>query len=433
MGVGWRISERMHYLNESHILLFLIQLLVLLGMARTLGALCEEVGVPAIAGEILAGVILGPTLLGRVAPEFQGWLFPHETIQVTMLETVSWLGVFFLLLSSGFHVDVKDALRQGRAAMFVGIIGVLVPIGLGFPIFAALDAGYWGAETNRLSFSLFMAVAGSITAISVVARSIGDMGLAPTSEGALALSACAINDVFGWLLFTVVLSIATAAVFEPLEVALTFGSVLAFVSVCIAIGSRVVGTAARWVLATSLPQPAAMMTLVASVGLLCGAVTQWLGIHAILGFFLAGTMVGSAEGISESLRSSLSETLHAIFVPIFFATLGIKIDFLTGLEFQITAVFTAVAMGGKFIGAWLGARLAGVTSAGSSLMGVIFVPGGAMVIVVGTLALELALISETVFVAILFAALISSVAVGPLIAWRVNASPLTEIGAGEEE
>ena len=100
----------MHYLDESHILLFLLQLLLLIGAARTLGALCTAIRVPAIAGEILAGVILGPTLFGRIDPELQRWLFPHEAVQSTMLDTVSWLGVFFLLLSSGFHVTAAEVM-----------------------------------------------------------------------------------------------------------------------------------------------------------------------------------------------------------------------------------------------------------------------------------------------------------------------------------
>ncbi len=409
----------MHILDESHIFIFLLQLLVLLGAARTLGALCEEVKIPAIAGEILAGVLLGPTLLGRLSPGLQEWLFPTDPIQSTMLETVSWLGVFFLLLSSGFHVDVRQALKKGRAAIFVGIIGVVFPMAVGYPIFAAFDAGLWGADASRLSFALFLSVAASITAISVVARTIADLGLAGSEEGTLALSACAVNDVFGWFLFTVVISIATTTEFNGSEVILTSVGIIAFVTACIVIGSRVVGIAARWVSATSLSQPAAMMTLVVTAGLLCGAITQWLGIHAILGFFLAGTMAGSAKGISDELRASLSQTLHAVFVPVFFATLGLRIDFLTGMEVMITAIFTVVAMGGKFGGAWLGAKLAGVSAKRSVLLGIIFVPGGAMEIVVGALALELRLISETVFVAIVFAALLSSIVVGPLIARRI--------------
>jgi Kef-type K+ transport system membrane component KefB len=121
----------MHVLDESHILIFLLQVSILLALARTLGVICEEFKVPALAGEIIAGVLLGPTVFGRFAPDIQKMLFPHESIQNTMLETVSWLGVFFLLLASGFHVNIREAFRGGYAAISVGIIGVIIPILIG--------------------------------------------------------------------------------------------------------------------------------------------------------------------------------------------------------------------------------------------------------------------------------------------------------------
>jgi len=414
------VGSPMHVLDESHILLFLVQVSVLLALARTLGVLCEEVKIPSLAGEIVAGVLLGPTVLGRVAPALQAALFPHEAAQVTMLETVSWLGVFFLLLASGFHVDVGHALRSGRAALLVGIVGVLVPIAVGAVAFLGIDAGYRGPNADHLAFVLFLAVAGSITAISVVARALGDLGLQKSPIGSLALSACAVNDLFGWLLFTVVMAIATGDQVAPSELVTTFLATLGFVALCIGLGSRVIAGAASLVKRTSLSQPAALQTLIVSAGLLCGAVTQWLGIHAILGFFLAGTMVGSAEGVSEELEASFSDTVHSLFVPLFFATLGLHIDFLTGLELGITALFTAVAVGGKFVGAWVGARLGGIDRGQAVLMGLIFVPGGAMEIVVAALALELGLIADRVFVAVVFAALVSSIVAGPLVGWQAK-------------
>jgi len=405
----------MHYLNESHILLFLVQILVLLGCARTLSVVCESIKIPAIAGEMLAGILLGPTLLGRIAPSLQMWLFPIDEAQSIMLETVSWLGVFFLLLSSGFHVDIKQAFRSGRAAMLIGIVGVLFPIAIGYPVFRTFDSIYWGAAATELSFALFLSIAGSITAISVVARVLGDLKINKTSEGSLALSACAINDVFGWFLFIVIISLVTPDSVSAVEIVSTAFGIVGFVVISSVFGSKMLSLAQRCVESTSLTQPAASQTLIVSLGLLCGAITQWLGIHAILGFFLAGTIAGSAKNVSEKLLNNLSDTLHAIFVPLFFATLGLKIDFLLGMSLWPTFVFCTVAILGKFIGAWLGARLGKQSPQASVLIGFTFIPGGAMEIVVATLALELQLIGQTIFVAIVFAALASSILAGPLI------------------
>ena len=408
----------MHYLDESHLQLFLVQLSLLLAVARTLGVACQRIKIPALAGEILTGVILGPTLLGRIDPAVQQALFPQEVIQAAMLDTVSWLGVFFLLLSVGFEVDVSRAVfRQGKAALSVGIVGVLVPLAVGVAAFWFLDASYHGPQATRVGFTLFLAVAASITAISVIARVLRDLEIVKTDLGTLILSACAVNDVFGWILFTFVIALATGGSMDPLRALLALGGVIAFVAVCLSIGGYVLREAARRVKQTELPDTPALLTLITSVGLLCGLVTHSLGIHAILGFFLAGVMVGSIEEeISFEQRESLSDTVHAVFVPIFFATIGIKIDFLAHLELTITVVFTAVAVGGKLFGAWLGARLARVPPISSRVVGLAFTPGGAMEIVVGMLALELELVSQSAFVGIVFAALFSSVLVGPLLA-----------------
>ncbi len=405
----------MHYINETHILLFLLQVLVLLGLARTLSVVFESIKVPAIVGEILAGILLGPTLFGRLSPTFQDWLFPQDGIQWTMLETVSWLGVFFLLLSSGFHVDIGKAVRSGRAALLIGIVGVLVPILIGFPVFSIFDPSYWGDKANGFSFALFLSVAGSITAISVVARTLNDLEISKTPKGSLALSSCAINDIFGWFLFTIVISLVPPHSTDILVLVASVLGIIGFVILSLTLGSRMLGKALRFVKTTPLPQPVAAQTLIASLGLLCGAITQWMGIHAILGFFLAGIIARSAKEVSDDLRKSVSDTLQAIFVPLFFATLGLKIDFLTGMALWPTVIFCTVAIAGKFVGAWLGAKLGKQSQQTSILMGITFIPGGAMEIVVASLALELQLIGHTIFVAIVFAALLSSILAGPLI------------------
>jgi Kef-type K+ transport system membrane component KefB len=300
---------------------------------------------------------------------------------------------------------------------------VLVPIFIGIAAFNLVDISYMGTNANKLSFILFLSVAASITAISVVARALEDLGIARTKEGSLALSACAVNDLFGWLLFTVVISLATGSKVTTTEVATNFLATLGFVAICITIGAPIVDKAARIVKKASIKNEMGLQTLIVSVGLVCGVITQWLGIHAILGFFLAGTMVGSAPSIDERMQTSFSNTAHAIFVPLFFASIGLNIDFLTGLELWITLLFTIVAVGGKFIGAWIGAHLGKMKNPRSILMGLVFIPGGAMEIVVGALALELKIIDQRVFVAIVFAALASSIVTGPAVgSWarRIN-------------
>lgn len=418
----------MHYLDESHILLFLVQILTLLVSAKVLGALCQQRGVPPLAGEILAGVLLGPTILGRLAPAFQERLFPNEVVQVTMLDTVSWFGVLFLLLATGFEVSISTVWKQGKASAIIGTVGVLIPFLMGCAVFWWLPGEYWGTNATHVTFTLFLATAAAISAIPVIAKILHDLEILKSDFGLTTLAAFVVNDVLGWLAFTFVLGWSMPSAGHQ-NVAHVFFEIVLFGTVCLTVGSNIVGAVTRWLQKSSLPQPGTTLAFICALGLLCGALTQWIGIHAILGFFLAGIMAGNAPEVSENTRQTISQMIYAIFVPIFFATIGIKLDFLGNLDLVLVTVVTGVAVGGKYIGAWAGGRVAGMSKADSVSLGIAHIPGGAMEIVIGMLALELQLIQENVFVAVVFAAISSSVAVGPLLAWSIRRRTAIDVGA----
>lgn len=404
------------YLNDAQIRLFLMQLLVLLGTAKILGGVARRLGSPALAGEILAGILLGPTVFGRLSPALQQHLFPPEPVQQSMMETLSWFGVLFLLLVTGFEVKASSAWRQGRAALSIGVVGVIVPLVLGLAVFVFLPRSCWGPAANRLSFSLFLATAASISALTVIARVLHDLEILKSDLGLVLLSGYVVNDLLGWLVFSVVMSLATQAQVDWGESLVVLLQVGVFGTLCLTMGSRVTGTATRWLKRQPLPQPATVLTFITCLGVLCGIITQSMGIQAILGFFLAGVMAGNTPEISERERDIISQLVHAIFVALFFASIGLRIDFVSRFDVTLVLVFTAVAVGGKFVGAWLGARLVRMPSMECVAVGVAFTPGGAMEIILGVLALELKLITPAVFVAIVFAALASSIAVGPILA-----------------
>ncbi|HOZ48740.1 MAG TPA: cation:proton antiporter [Candidatus Hydrogenedentes bacterium] len=418
----------MHYLNEEHLLVFLGQVLVLLTVAKVLGELCQQRGIPALAGEIFTGILLGPTILGRVFPGIEARLFPHDIAQQTMLETVSWFGVLFLLLATGFEISISTVWKQGKAALTMGVVGIVAPFILGCVLFWWLPERHWGEASDRVTFTLFLATAASISAIPVIARILHDLEILKSDFGLTTLSAFIVNDVVGWLGFTMVLGLAHPHGAGASEVARILFEILLFGTVCMTVGSKVVGAINGKLQATNLPQPGTTLTFICCLGLMCGTITQWIGIHAILGFFLAGIMAGNAPEVSEKTRQTISQVIHAIFVPVFFATIGIKIDFLANVDFFLVLLVTAVAVGGKFIGGWIGARVAGLSKPDILSAAVARIPGGAMEIVLGILALELQLISDDVFVALVFAAIASSVAAGPLLAWSIRRRKRLDIG-----
>lgn len=410
----------MHYLGEEHILLFLIQTFILLASAKIVGGFFLKRGMPSLAGEILIGIILGPTIFGRLAPEIQKSIFPHDMVQMNMLETVSWIGVLLLLLVTGFEVSLSSAWKQGKASISIGVIGVVIPMIIGVAAFWFLPEKYWGPSANQLTFTLFLSTAASISAIAVIARILHDLEILKSDLGLTLLSGFVVNDLLGWLVFAFVLSFASQHETDLNGIIVTFIQVIIFGFICLTVGSKFVGTVVKKIHEIDLPHPATTLTFISCLAMGCGAITQSIGIHAILGFFLAGVMVGNTNQISERSKEIMSQMVHALFVPIFFASIGLKVDFVSQLDMILVIIFTSVAIGGKLVGAWVGAKFANMSNEDSLSTGIAFIPGGAMEIVLGLLALEIGIVSETTFVAIVFAALASSVAVGPLLAWSLD-------------
>ena len=410
----------MHYLNEEHILIFLVEVFLLLTCAKVMGQLGQRWGLPGLVGELFTGILLGPTILGRLMPNVDRALFPADSIQQTMLDTVAWFGVLFLLLTTGFEVSVSTVWKQGKACMKIATVGVFLPFAVGCLAFARLPESYWGPAANQLTFTLFMATAAAISAIPVIAKVLHDLDVLKSDLGLTTLSAFIINDLLGWMIFALVLGMSTdsgAGIHNVLWVLL---EITFFGAICLTVGSKLVGSVTRQLHQHEMAGPGIMLTFICCLGVLCGAITQWIGVHAILGFFLAGVMAGNAPEVSEQSRETITQMVHAVFVPIFFASIGIKIDFIRSTDLWLVSIFTVVAIGTKFVGAWLGAVWARLPRAEALSIGIAHIPGGAMEIIVAVLALELGLISERALVAVVFAAMASSVVVGPLFAWSLR-------------
>ncbi len=407
-------------MSEGHILIFLIQVLLILALARGAGELLRRFGYPSLVGEILAGVVLGPTILGKLSPSLFAALFPDDPIQQNMLHTASFLGLFLLLLTTGLEVDVSAAWRQRNIALRIGIIGVVVPLIIGFAVAMVLPSKYLVSPANRLIFSLFLGTAVAISAIAVIARALRDLDLLRTDLGLILVSGFAVNDLLGWMLFTVVLGFATKGASTFGSAALRGALVLGFAVTCLTLGRRMVGYAIGRLRRMPVAQPGAILSFVCVVGLFCAAVMQRLGVEAVVGFFLAGLMAGESPNLSESHRQNISQMAHAVFVPLFFAGIGLRVDFVANFTPLLVSVITLTAILGKFFGAWVATLKSNLSGPDRLSVGIAFTPGGAMVIIVGSVAYGYGIITAEVFVAVVIAALVSSVAVGPMLAWSIR-------------
>ena len=416
-----------HYLSEHHFLIFLLQILLLLVMARGFGEVFRHWGHPPVVGEILVGLLLGPTLLGRLSPELYQTLFPPDPIQYTMLETVSWFGVLLLLLETGLEIDVSAAWKQRGPALRIGIIGVVVPLAVGFLLSLLLPDAYLVIPDQRVTFALFLGTTMAISAMVIIARVLHDLDLVKSDLGLLTLCGYAVNDILAWVILSLVFATAAAATLSIGSVILLLATAVGFTAFCLSLGLRLVDQSLTG-LVTRIPhQPGVVLTFVCCLGLLCGAITQWIGLTGLLGFFLAGIMAGDAGALSERVRQILTQMVHAIFVPLYFATIAIQIDFFAQFDAFLVLFVTVVSITGKYFGAWLGAQQAGLSAVDRVSIGIAFTPSGVTGIVVAAVAVEHQIITIPVFVSIVLSAIISSLIVGPWLMWSIRRRPAMNI------
>jgi Kef-type K+ transport system membrane component KefB/mannitol/fructose-specific phosphotransferase system IIA component len=408
-------------MTEENIGLFLIQVLVLLALARGVGDLLRRAGYPALVGEILVGLLMGPTLFGRAFPKLQLALFPPDVIQQSMLETVAWFGVFFLLLETGLEIDVAAAWRQRSSAFRIGIIGVLIPLVIGTGLALLLPDHYLAAPGTRIPFALFLGTTIAISAMVIIARVLGDMDLVKTDLGLVTLCGYAVNDILAWIILSVVLGMATPEGVSWSGVGFAVSFSVLFTAFCLTWGMKLVDRALRLVADAEHPGgPGRVLTLVTCVGLACGALTHMAGLTALFGFFVAGVMVSEARALTERTKNVVTQMVHAVFVPLYFAGLGLKYDFLVEFDWFIVTFVTVVAIGAKFLGAWVGAWGTSLSSSDRLSIGIAFTPSGVTGIVVADIALEYGILTTPVFVAIVVSTIVSSLLVGPWLSWSLN-------------
>jgi Kef-type K+ transport system membrane component KefB len=406
--------------TEEHLGIFLIQVLLLLGLARGLGEVLRRLGHPPLVGEIAIGLLLGPTILGRSWPALQSALFPPDPIQLAMLDTVAWFGVLFLLLETGLEVDVSAAWRQRGPALRIGIIGVLVPLAVGFGLSWLLPDQYLTSPGVRLPFALFLGTTMAISAMVIIARVLHDLDLVKSDLGLVTLSGYAVNDILAWVILSVVVGMATPLGVRLGPVALALFVDGAFTAFCLTWGLRGVDWAIAYVSERLPDQPGVVLSLVSCLGLACGALTHRVGLTALLGFFLAGIMAGESHALSERTRNVVSQMVHSVFVPLYFASIGLRFDFLADFDWFIVAFVTVISIVAKFGGAWLGALGKTVSPEDRLSIGIAFTPSGVTGIVVADLALEHGILTNEVFVGIVVSAIVSSLLVAPWLSWSIH-------------
>jgi Kef-type K+ transport system membrane component KefB/mannitol/fructose-specific phosphotransferase system IIA component (Ntr-type) len=399
-----------------------LALATLLGCAKLAAELMQKIGQPPVLGEISVGIFLGPTVLGHYRPHVYQTLFPTTGPMPIVLETVTTLGVVFFLLTAGLEIDLRSIFRQGKSALLVSIFGVAFPFASGV-LAASAFPRYMGAEAgaNPVIFALFVGTALSISALPVIAKILMDLNLLRTEMGTVIISSAMFDDLVGWILFSFVLGMMHPSADGSIGggVKHTIVLVLLFVGITLTLG--------RWLIDKILPVlqahttwPGGVLGFIFTLTMMGAAFTEYAGIHAVFGAFVVGIAVGESSHLRQRTSQHIHEIVTNVFAPFFFASIGLRTNFVSNFHLGLTATVIGVACVGKLLGAGWGARLGGMDRTSSLAVGLAMNARGAMEIILGILALQAGLIRENMFVAMVIMALFTSLVSAPAIHFLIR-------------
>ena len=397
----------------------LVALVAIVGAARLVGRLGRFVGQPAVIGEIVAGLMLGPSFLGQVWPAASQFILPKHV--APLIEAIAQVGVILFMFLVGVELDPEHIRRRGRAALAISHASIVVPFTLGAVLALYLYPRLGTADVPFTAFALFVGISMSVTAFPVLARILRERGLDKSPLGSLAITCAAIDDISAWCLLAVIVGVAQSR----LVGALTTGVLaVGYILLLVFVARPGIQALARLVdRRGGLSQSGLALVLV--IAMTSALVTDAIGIHALFGAFAVGACVPATSGLAHELRRRIEDLVVVLFLPAFFALTGMRtqLGLLHGAAaWGLCALIIVVACFGKFGGGAIAARLSGLTWRDSAAIGLLMNTRGLMELVVLNIGLELRIISPTLFAMLVLMAVVTTLMTAPLLGrWRGGA------------
>ena len=400
-------------LSSGELTQFVVAVTLMLLFGKAFGEFFRKIKQAAVVGEIIAGIILGPTVDGFVSPDLFSQIFPSTGPVSHSIDALTSFSIILLLLAIGLEVDLGLLFKYGKSALLTTFFSMIIPFAAGF-IFAYLFTGLFniGGE-DVLLFSFFIGVAFSISALPVIARTLMDLNLFKSNMGMLIIASAMFNDLIGWILFSIFLSIVESGE-KGLPLSYTIPLTLGFALVMIFIVRKIFNKVIPWI-QTNLSWPGGILGFIMVSGLVGAILTEKLGVHFIFGAFIVGVSIGDSENLGLKTREILQQFITNIFAPLFFVYIGLQINFIQAFNPLIILVVLVIGFSGKIAGAALGARLGGLNKDESLAVGFAMNARGVLEIVLALFALKYGIINDEILAAIIFLVIVSSVLSGPLI------------------
>ena len=401
--------------------LLLLQIAVILAVCRLLHGIARRIGQPSVIGEIVAGLLLGPSFLGWIAPSLYEGLFPAASLP--MLNGLSQIGLILFMFVVGLHLDLAEVYTLRRTAGLAGLLSIVIPLSLGLALARPLHP--LAPSSPMLPFSLFIAVSVSITAFPVLARILADQNLSATKLGHVAIACAAFNDVLAWSLLAWIVAISRTgadSAFGPFVI----------LTIYILVMFAVIRPTLRW-LTSRLTVTNELATLLIFV-FLSSWVTELAGFHALFGAFLAGVIWPRSDSNKINLAAKIEPLAMTMLIPLFFSYTGLRTNIgAVGDNLGLTTLVIAVAIAGKVGGGFTGARITGFDTRNSLALGFLLNTRGLVELIVLNVGLDLGILSPALFSMMVIMALVTTVMTTPLLRivlpekYRHNAADLTSV------
>ncbi|NBT58921.1 cation:proton antiporter [bacterium] len=396
----------------NHLLQVLLALAVVIIAAQVTGALFQLLGQPLVIGEVVGGILLGPSFLGSYAPQIQKTLLPDQTLP--FLGVIAQLGVVFYMFVVGLELDLKVLKKSGHSALAIAHAGILFPLVLGayFALLTFKELSLPGVPF--LHFALFMGISLSVTAFPVLARILSDKKISKTTIGAIALTSAAIGDVTAWCLLALMVSLAQDSFVSVIQ---TTGFTILYIGAMFVIGGPLMRRLIPWLEKFDRITEGGIAAFFVAL-LLSALATELIGIHAIFGAFLLGAITPHDSRIAKELTERIEDLVRIVFLPAFFAFTGMRthIGLLDSSEdWNYCFIIIGIATLGKFGATFISAKLNGFSWKDSSALGVLMNTRGLVELIILNLGLDLKLISPRLFTMLVVMALVTTLLTSPLL------------------
>ena len=406
--------------------ILIAELVVLMAAGRLLGEGMQRIGQPAVMGQLLAGLILGPSVFGALWPHAQHALFPATAEQKSMVDGISQFGILLLLLLTGMETDLKLVRKVGTAAVSVAVAGVAVPFACGVALGELLPDQLLPNGGQRLVTALFLGTALSISSIKIVAAIVRDMNFTRRDLGQVIVSSAIAEDTIGWIIIAITFGLAQSGGVDLASVAKSVIGTAVFLAASLTVGRRAVALAIRWA-NDNLASEFAVITVILVIMGVMALITHAIGVHTVLGAFVSGVLIGESPLLTRHIDEQLRGMIMAFFMPVFFGLAGLSADLtiLADSTLLLLALgLIAIASVGKFAGAFVGGKIGGLNFREALALACGMNARGSTEVIVATIGLSMGALSQTLFTMIVAMAITTTMAMPPMLRWALARVPL---------